>query len=100
MRTRLVIVGSVAAWASTLLFAQARYSAPWEPDTEAAAEAAVARLGSRRPIDIRRSVVSIPALAGHVSRTSDTLATVEQVKRVLDDVGSTQTLDDDRTLER
>jgi hypothetical protein len=42
--------------------AQGPYKDPWEPAVERAAEAAVARLGAARALEIRATVVTIPAL--------------------------------------
>jgi hypothetical protein len=42
--------------------AQSKYTGPWDPAADAAAEEAVARLGSTRGLDLRGVVVIIPAL--------------------------------------
>jgi hypothetical protein len=42
--------------------AQAPYQDPWAPTVERAAEAAVARLGSARGLEIHSIIVKVPAL--------------------------------------
>jgi outer membrane protein OmpA-like peptidoglycan-associated protein len=58
---------------------------PWAPATEAAAEAAVARLGARRAIDVTASIVQIVGL------TSGVTATVQQVRQAMQDLGAKET---------
>jgi outer membrane protein OmpA-like peptidoglycan-associated protein len=79
--------GSVAlALAATLATAADPYAAgPWDPATEAAAEAAVARLGSRRAIDVKATIVQVVGL------TSGITANVQQVRRAMQDLGATET---------
>jgi outer membrane protein OmpA-like peptidoglycan-associated protein len=66
--------------------ADAPYAAgPWDPATEAAAEAAVARLGARRGIDVNGAVVNVIGL------TSGVTATVQQVRQAMQDLGAKET---------
>lgn len=68
------------------------YSGPWDPKAEAAAEAAVARLGAHRALDIRTAVVTIRGLEGGVGGSAraivSTVAAVKQAKQAL---GATET---------
>ena len=61
------------------------YAGPWDPATEAAAEAAVARLGARRAIDVNGAVVTVIGLTAGVT------ATVQQVKQAMQDLGAKET---------
>ena len=42
---------------------QEKYAGPWDRAAEAAAEAAVARLGAQPALDIQATVIAVPALA-------------------------------------
>ena len=85
--------------AATLAAQQAPPKDARDTDTVAAAEAAVARLGPKRALDIRPTILTIvPTIqnvagraAGVVSGTSGIKATVEQVKRAIQDLGATET---------
>jgi outer membrane protein OmpA-like peptidoglycan-associated protein len=64
---------------------------PWDPATEAAAEAAVARLGPHRALDIRPSVLQIQGLTGGVSGASQGIvATVQEVHQAMQALGATE----------
>lgn len=65
MRLVFVIVAVVVCLASSPIRAQVYYSGPWDPAADAAAEKAVARLGRSRGLEIRGSVLTIPALLNH-----------------------------------
>jgi len=58
---------------------------PWDPATEAAAEAAVARLGSRRAVDVKATIVQVVGL------TSGVTGNVQQVRQAMQDLGATET---------
>jgi outer membrane protein OmpA-like peptidoglycan-associated protein len=58
---------------------------PWDPATEAAAEAAVARLGPRRFVAIQATVVSVVGLTAGVT------ASVQQVRQAMQDLGAKET---------
>jgi outer membrane protein OmpA-like peptidoglycan-associated protein len=58
---------------------------PWAPDTEAAAEAAVARLGDKRALDIRPTVLNIVGLQMGV------VANVQALQAAMRDLGATET---------
>jgi hypothetical protein len=62
MRPLLLAVAITLSTAVSSAVAQGPYTDPWEPAVERAAEAAVARLGAARALEIRPTVVSIPAL--------------------------------------
>ena len=57
----LMLALSVCASPSAIQ-AQAKYTGPWDPAADAAAEAAVPRLGSTRGLDIRGVAMMIPTL--------------------------------------
>jgi outer membrane protein OmpA-like peptidoglycan-associated protein len=61
---------------------------PWDPATEAAAEAAVARLGNARALDVRPSVLAIVGLGG---AGTGVVATVQQVRQAMQDLGAKET---------
>ena len=66
--------------------AAAPYAAgPWDPITEAAAEAAVARLGARRFVAIQATVVNVGGLTAGVT------ASVSQVRQAMQDLGAKET---------
>ena len=66
--------------------ADAPYAAgPWDSATEAAAEAAVARLGPRRSVAIQATVVSVVGLTAGVT------ASVQQVRQAMQDLGAKET---------
>jgi outer membrane protein OmpA-like peptidoglycan-associated protein len=58
---------------------------PWDPATEAAAEAAVARLGPRRFVAIQANVVNVGGLTAGVT------ASVQQVRQAMQDLGAKET---------
>ena len=58
---------------------------PWDPATEAAAEAAAARLGPRRFVTIQGTVVNVMGL------TAGVRASVQQVKQAMQDLGAQET---------
>jgi len=66
-RLILLIVAMIACLASLHTSAQTPYTGPWDSGADAAAEKAVARLGSSRALEIRGSVLTIPALLPVVS---------------------------------
>lgn len=60
---------------------------PWGSETVRAAEAAVARLGTKRALDIRPTVLSIRGMAlGFGAASSSIIATVQQVKQAMSDL--------------
>jgi outer membrane protein OmpA-like peptidoglycan-associated protein len=66
--------------------ADALYAAgPWDPATEAAAEAAVARLGAKRFVTIQGTVINVVGL------TSGVNASVQQVRQAMQDLGAKET---------
>ncbi len=80
--------GALALWIAPCLAvaADAPYAAgPWDPATEAAAEAAVARLGARRFMAIEATIVNVIGL------TSGVTARVQQVRQAMQDLGAKET---------
>jgi len=72
--------------------AQAPYAGPWDDATLAAAEAAVSRLGAKRALDIERTVLDILGLEGGVaSAGSGIVATVQEVRRAMSELGARET---------
>ena len=68
------------------------YSGPWEPATEAAAEAAVARMGADRSLDLRPSVLQIHGLEGGVAGGGRAIvATVQEVRQAMQALGAQET---------
>jgi len=86
-RARRAAVGAALALsAAVATAADAPYAAgPWDPAAEAAAEAAVARLGGGRAIDVKATIVRIVGL------TSGVTASVQQVRQAMQDLGATET---------
>jgi outer membrane protein OmpA-like peptidoglycan-associated protein len=65
------------------------YSDPWEPATETAAEAAVARLGARRALDIQPAVLAIRGVeAGIAGARGGIVATVQEVRQAMEALGA------------
>jgi hypothetical protein len=62
MRTAFLFAVIAVSAASSSAVGQAPYQDPWDPVVERAAEAAVARLGPAPALEIRSTVVSLPAL--------------------------------------
>lgn len=62
MRRLCVIAVFCLAVAAPATLAQPRYTGPWDPAAEAAAERAVARLGDKRALTIRATIREIPGL--------------------------------------
>jgi hypothetical protein len=66
MTTRLLVavaIGAVAI-ASEGTQAQPKYTGPWDPTAETAAERAVARLGAKTSLEIRPTILTISEFAG------------------------------------
>jgi hypothetical protein len=60
---KLLAIGAVAfCVGASSVTAQQKYVDPWDPAVEAAAEKAVARLGPTPALEIRATVLTIPAL--------------------------------------
>jgi outer membrane protein OmpA-like peptidoglycan-associated protein len=72
--------------------AQTPYDGPWDPATEAAAEAAVARMGAGRSLAIRPVVLQIVGLEGGTAGASQGIvATVQEVRQAMKDLGARET---------
>jgi outer membrane protein OmpA-like peptidoglycan-associated protein len=91
IRSSAVAAGAVAA-AGAGLAAQAPYPDAWDPAAVSAAEAAVARLGAKRSLDVRASVLAITGLPLSLSGGgTGVVATVQQVRQAMQDLGATET---------
>jgi outer membrane protein OmpA-like peptidoglycan-associated protein len=89
-RDRLAGALLVLACASALA-AEPPYAGPWDPATEAAAEAAVARMGAVRALEIRPQVLKIVGLAVGISGSgSGIVATVQEVHQAMQALGATE----------
>jgi outer membrane protein OmpA-like peptidoglycan-associated protein len=72
--------------------AQTPYAGPWDPATEAAAEAAVARMGTNRSLALRRVVLQIAGLESGIAGTGrGIVATVQEVRQAMKDLGAQET---------
>lgn len=72
--------------------AQPPYAGPWDPATEAAAEAAVVRMGTGRSLAIRPVVLQIVGLEGGIAGTGrGIVATVQEVRQAMKDLGARET---------
>jgi outer membrane protein OmpA-like peptidoglycan-associated protein len=95
VRRRAVCLACIlaAAGSSAALAAEAAYVDAWSPETVAAAEAAVARLGpSRGAVGLRASVLSIPALtAGIGGGSTGLVASVQELEAAKRDLGAQET---------
>jgi outer membrane protein OmpA-like peptidoglycan-associated protein len=93
MRGRLLAGVVLVLAALPALAAETPYAGgPWDPATEAAAEAAVARLGARRALDLRPVVLAIRGLAGGVAGAGRAIvATVQEVRQAMRALGAEET---------
>lgn len=72
---------------------------PWDPATEAAAEAAAARLGARRALEVAPTVLAIVGVTiavggvttGVTGGGTGVVATVQQVRQAMQDLGAKET---------
>jgi outer membrane protein OmpA-like peptidoglycan-associated protein len=91
IRSAAVTAAALAA-ASAGLAAQAPYADAWDPAAVSAAEAAVARLGAKRSLDVHASVLAITGLPLGISGGgTGVVATVQQVRQAMQDLGATET---------
>lgn len=81
-----LLLGLVAVAAQA---AEAPTTGPWDPAVEAAAAAAVARLGAKRALDVRPVVLQIQGLeAGIAGSGSGIVATVQEVRQAMQALGA------------
>jgi outer membrane protein OmpA-like peptidoglycan-associated protein len=81
-----LLLGLVAVAAQA---AETPAAGPWDPSVEAAAEAAVARLGAKRALDVRPVVLQIRGLeAGIAGSGSGIVATVQEVRQAMQALGA------------
>lgn len=72
--------------------AQPPYAGPWDPATEAAAEAAVTRMGAGRSLAIRPVVLQIVGLEGGIAGAGQGIvATVQEVRQAMAELGARET---------
>ena len=65
---------------------------PWDPATEAEAEAAVVRLGAVRALDVTATVLDVAGLTtGVAGADAGVVATVQQVRQAMQDLGAKET---------
>jgi len=68
------------------------YSGPWDPAAEAAAEAAVARLGAARALAIQPTVLAIIGLESRIGGASGGIvASVQEVRQAMQALGARET---------
>jgi outer membrane protein OmpA-like peptidoglycan-associated protein len=82
------------AWgaASAAIAAEAPYADAWDAAAVAAAEASAARLGPKTFLEIRASVLDIKGLTlGVAGAAGGIVATVQQVRQAMQDLGATET---------
>lgn len=85
MRAALVAV-IAAAITSIAVAAEIPYSDPWSPEAEAAAEAAVARLGAKRALDLQSRILNIVGLEARA-----VIASVQQVREAMNALSAQET---------
>lgn len=81
-----LLLGLVAVAAPA---AEAPFAGPWDPAVEAVAEAAVARLGAKRALDVRPVVLQILGMEGGIAGSgSGIVATVQEVRQAMQALGA------------
>jgi len=89
---RVLVPAAVAVLAVPAFAADPPYADPWEAGAEAAAEAAVARLGVKRALDVVPKVLQIRGLEGGVAgQGRGIVATVQQVRQAMQSLGAQET---------
>jgi outer membrane protein OmpA-like peptidoglycan-associated protein len=89
---RALIPAALLALAAPALAADSPYAGPWDPATEAAAEAAVARMGAGRAIALVPSILTIRGLTvGVAGQGSGIVATVQEVRQAMKSLGAQET---------
>ncbi|HXT50794.1 MAG TPA: OmpA family protein [Thermoanaerobaculia bacterium] len=92
MLRRAPLVWAAAALAAASLAAEAPYADADDPATVAAAEAAVARLGAKRALQVIAAVRAIPGLVvGIGGGGTGIVATVQQLEQAKRDLGAEET---------
>ncbi|HXO21378.1 MAG TPA: OmpA family protein [Thermoanaerobaculia bacterium] len=65
------------------------FTGPWDPSAEAAAEAAAARLGVKRALDLRPSILNVQGVQTAVlGGGKQVVATVSDLRRAMQDLGA------------
>jgi len=84
------LAGALLALASLPMHAtEPAYSGPWDPAAEAAAEAAVVRLGAARTLAIQPEVLEIRGLESQIGGASGGIvATVQEVRQAMQALGA------------
>lgn len=89
---RTLAAAALVVLAVPSLAADVPYADPWEPATEAAAEAAVTRLGAKRALALVPSVLQIVGLEGGVAgQGRGIVATVQEVRQAMKSLGAEET---------
>jgi len=91
-RARAMVAAIACGAASFAAAAEAPYADAWDPAAVAAAEAAVSRLGAKPALEIRATVLNITGFAlGLSGGAGGIVATVQQVRQAMQDLGATET---------
>ena len=86
------LVLALLAWPAVAHAEEPPYADPWSPATEAAAEAAVARLGAKRALLLVPTVLQIHGLEGGIAgQGSGIVATVQEVRQAMQSLGARET---------
>ena len=89
---RILVPVALVALAARALAADPPYADPWQPAAESAAEAAVARMGAKRALDVTPSILQIRGLEAGVAGTGSAIvATVQQVRQAMQALGAQET---------
>ncbi|HEX9945459.1 MAG TPA: OmpA family protein [Thermoanaerobaculia bacterium] len=89
---RTLVPAALLVLPAPALAADAPYADPWNPATEAAAEAAVARLGAKRALNLVPSILTIQGVEGRVvGQGSGIVATVQEVRQAMQALGAQET---------
>lgn len=84
-RTALLAAAALLALPGLSRAADPPYADAWDPAAQAAAEAAAAKLGAKRALDVIPSVLEIRGLQ------SGLVSTVQEVRQAMQDLGATET---------
>jgi outer membrane protein OmpA-like peptidoglycan-associated protein len=89
---RALLSAAVLALPGAALAADPPYAGPWDPATEAAAEAAVARLGPARAVAVVPIVLRIEGLEGGIAgQGTGIVASVQEVRQAMQSLGAQET---------
>jgi outer membrane protein OmpA-like peptidoglycan-associated protein len=89
---RTLVPAALLGLPGTALAADPPYTGPWDPATEAAAEAAVARLGPARAVAVTPIVLRIEGLEGGIAgQGTGIVASVQEVRQAMQSLGAQET---------